>query len=258
MASIFGAVFVTACVSAVPTPEPVPANKPNVVPSPPISPPPIAPVPRTRTSRGGPWNFTYAPGAYAFTIVTSATVAPMADTNQKRQLPESHQKLTIALSNTGDLQVVDPAPSTTTLCDSSSALITRAQQILPKLPSQLTVGYRWRDSTTTTGCRGTIPAESTVISNYVVVGDTTVMNLPALEVHRVDSLSATGEGSDGQHRILVNATGTGVVDFFLDTIAGRFISSRGSQTSLVNVTTSGKLTQFIQDVTELVNVASSQ
>lgn len=84
------------------------------------------------------------------------------------------------------------------------------------------------------------------------------MNLPALEVHRVDSLSATGEGSDGQHRILVNATGTGVVDFFLDTIAGRFISSRGSQTSLVNVTTSGKLTQFIQDVTELVNVASSQ
>lgn len=252
MTSIFGAVILSACASVPPAPEPVPVNRPGAESPQPIS-PPKAPVPAARISHGGPWSFTYAPGTYAFTITTNATVAPLADTTQKRRFPESDQKVTVTLSGTGDLQVVDPAPSTTTLCDSSSALITRAQQLIPKLPAQLAVGDHWRDSTATTGCRGMIPAESSTISNYVVLGDTVLPNMTALKIHRTDSLSATGEGADGQHRIFVTAVGTGAMDFFLDTGAGRFIQSRGSQTSIVNVTTSGKLTQFVQSVTEMVN-----
>jgi len=45
------------------------------------------------------------------------------------------------------------------------------------------------------------------------------------------------------------------MDLFLDTAAGRLLGSRGLQTSLVNVTTSGKLTQFIQHVTETASIA---
>jgi hypothetical protein len=54
---------------------------------------------------------------------------------------------------------------------------------------------------------------------------------------------------------MVTATGTGVMDLFLDTAAGRLLSSRGLQTTLVSVTTSGKLTQFIQHVTDTATVA---
>jgi len=256
MASLMGAVFMAACVAAPPAIEPTPANKPEVNPTQPKSQPvPVAPAPPARMSRGGPWSFTYAPGTYAYTIVTDAVIAPALDTIQKRQIPELSQKTTISLSASGDLQVVDPAPGATASCDSSAALITRAQQLIPKLPNQLAVGDRWRDSTTTTGCRGTIPAESTVISNYVVVGDTAFTNAVALQIHRTDSLSATGEGTEGQHRIMVTATGTGVMDLFLDTAAGRLLSSRGLQTTLVSVTTSGKLTQFIQHVTDTATVA---
>jgi hypothetical protein len=256
MARILGAALIAACASVPPVAEPTPANKPQANPAqPPLPPAPTAPAPPTRVSRGGPWGFTYAPGTYAYTIITDATIAPMLDTVQKRQIPELSQKATLALSTTGDIQVVDPVPSATTLCDSSAALITRAQQLIPKLPNQLAVGDRWRDSTTTTGCRGTIPAESTVISNYVVVGDTAFANAVALQIHRTDSLSATGEGTEGQHRIMVAATGTGVVNLFLDTTAGRLLGSRGLQTSLVNITTSGKLTQFIQHVTETATIA---
>jgi hypothetical protein len=255
-ASILGVVFMAACVSASPATEPTPANEPAANPAQPASQPaPPAPTPPTRISRGGPWRFVYAPGTYAYTIVTDAVIAPVLDTTQKRQAPELNQKATISLSDSGDLQVVDPVPGTTALCDSSSALITRARQLISKLPEQLAVGDRWRDSTTTTGCRGTIPAESTVISNYVVVGDTAFANAVALQIHRTDSLSATGEGSEGQHRIMVAATGTGVMDLFLDTVAGRLLGSRGLQTSLVNITTSGKLTQFIQHVTETATIA---
>jgi hypothetical protein len=256
MASILGTACMAACASIPPVAEPTPANKPQANPAQPTLPPaPTAPAPPTRVARGGPWSFTYAPGTYTYTIITDAVIAPMLDTVQKRQIPESSQKTTITLSATGDLQVVDPVPGPTASCDSSATLITRAQELIPKLPNQLAVGDRWRDSTTTTGCRGTIPAESTVISNYVVVGDTALANAVALQIHRTDSLSATGEGTEGQHRILVSATGTGVTDLFLDTATGRLLSSRGLQTSLVNVTTSGKLTQFIQHVTETAAIA---
>jgi len=259
MASILGAALMAACVSAPPATEPTSASKPEVNPAQPASQPlPTAPTPPARVPRGGPWSFTYAPGTYTYTIVTDAVIAPALDTTQKRQIPELSQKATISLSASGDLQVVDPVPGTTALCDSSSALIARAQELISKLPNQLAVGDRWRDSTTTTGCRGTIPAESIVISNYVVVGDTAFANAVALQIHRTDSLSATGEGTEGQHRIIVTATGTGVMDLFLDTTAGRLLRSRGLQTSLVNVTTSGKLTQFIQHVTETATLAGVQ
>jgi hypothetical protein len=256
MASILGTALMAACVSAPPAPEPTPATSPDVVnPVQPTSlPAPTTPAPPARVSKGGPWTFTYAPGTYTYTIVTDAVIAPMLDTTQKRQIPELSQKATITLSAMGDVQVVDPVPGVATVCDSNSALITRAQQLIPKLPKQLAVGDRWRDSTTTTGCRGIIPTESTVISNYVVVGDTAFTNAVALEIHRTDSLSATGDGSEGQHRILVTAIGTGVIDLFLDPAAGRLLASRGLQTSLVNVTTSGKLTQFIQHVTDTATI----
>ncbi|MES2357702.1 MAG: hypothetical protein V4529_05105 [Gemmatimonadota bacterium] len=94
-----------------------------------------------------------------------------------------------------------------------------------------------------------------MISNYIVVGDTAFTNAVALQIHRTDSLSAAGEGTEGQHRIIVTATGTGVMDLFLDTAAGRLLSSRGLQTTLVSITTSGKLTQFIQHVTDTATIA---
>lgn len=258
-AGIWGAIFITACVSAPPAPEPVPASNPGANPvHPPLPPSPPAPVPAQHVPKGGPWSFTYAPGTYTYTFATEANITPILDSTQKRQTPTQTQTATVTLSAAGDLQVLDPVPSTTALCDSSSALLTRAQQLFPRLPSQLAVGDSWRDSTTTTGCRGIIPAESTVISNYMVVGDTAMANITALEIHRVDSLSANGEGTEGQHRILVAATGTGELNLFFDAAAGRLIGSRGSQTTLVNVTTSGKLTQFIQHVTEMTNIAGTQ
>jgi hypothetical protein len=103
-----------------------------------------------------------------------------------------------------------------------------------------------------------IPAESTLISNYSVAGETTFANMPAVQIQRLDSLSAIGEGSEGQHRISITANGTGNTDLFFDVATGRLIGSRGLQTTRVNVTTSGRLAQFIQHVTETVTLLATQ
>ncbi len=244
-----------ACATAPPvTTPPTPASVPHANPTQPESAPtPVAPPPPT-TRRVGAWTFAYAPGTYSYTIRTDATIAPVSDTALKQSIPELNQLATIVISGDGDIQVTDPVAATSGSCDANAALLTRAQQLIPRIPNQLTIGTRWRDSTTTSGCRSTIPAESTVISNYVVLGDTTTANIPVLQIQRMDSISASGEGTNGQHRILVTAVGTGTMHFLLDYTTGRLAGLNGTQSTVVNVTTSGRLMRFIQNVTESVSL----
>ena len=79
-------------------------------------------------------------------------------------------------------------------------------------------------------------------------------NTHAVQIHRADSVSANGEGADGQHRIIIAAKGTGDTDLYFDVTSGRLIESRGVQNSVVSVTTSGTTTQFTQRVTENVGL----
>ncbi len=253
-ASIVAAITL-ACAAAPVTPAPAPGNAPPG--SPPPQPTPVSSVPVTMAPRTGSWSFSYAPGTHAYSIQIDASVAPLSDTTQKRQLPRVARKTTITIAANGDEQVLDPTVVLGTSCDSSSALLARAQQIIRKLPGHFSAGDSWRDSTMTTGCRGSIPAESTVISNYLVLGDTILANATAVVIHRIDSLSARGEGADGQHRIGVSATGTGNVNLYFDITSGRLVESRGSQNSLVTITTSGRAAQFIQHVTELITLAGA-
>jgi hypothetical protein len=249
--------LVMACSATPPVTTPAPATPPDASTARTVSATtaPVAPTRSTSRERSGAWTFAYAPGSYTYILTTNATVAPVSDTMQKRPVPQLSQSATIAIAGTGDVQVLSPVAATSTACDASTALATRAQRLLPKIPAQLAAGNHWRDSTVTAGCSGTIPATSTVISNYTVIGDTALATGNALQIHRIDSISASGEGSEGQHRLLISATGTGTTDLFLDTGAGRFIGSRGVQNTLISVTTSGRLTRFLQHVAESVTAA---
>ncbi len=97
-----------ACAPAPVTPAPEPANAPRPAPPQPTPVSPVAGVQIVPSSRTGSWNFGYAPGTYTYDVTTDAVVAPLADTTQKRQFPETHRKATITLSANGDVQVVDP------------------------------------------------------------------------------------------------------------------------------------------------------
>lgn len=245
-------VFLAACATTppmtAPTPSVQPAVKPNV-PAQPTQPPTPASAP---ASRAGTWTFAYAPGTYVYTLTTNATVAPIIDTTQKRPIPEMNQQVSLTINGAQDVQVINPVAGSSSACDQNTAIRTLAQQVIPKLPAHLATGDRWRDSTSTNGCRGMIPATTQMISNYVVGSDTTFANTNAVRIGRTDSLSANGEGSEGQHRIIVTATGTGISDFYVNPATGQFLGSNGLQTALISVTTSGRLTRFLQHVRESV------
>lgn len=248
-----------ACAATSPVVAPTPKGNPNTIPAqsspatPPIRPTPPVAKPAVATA----WSFTYMPGTYTYDIATSATIAPVSDSMNTREIPTLSQTATVMILPTGDVQIVNPAPPASPGCaDPAAALITQVQGLIPKIPQQLTLGSAWRDSTVTSGCRGMIPATSTMISNYVVAGDTTTIDgSDVLQIQRVDSFSATGEGVDGQHRIQMIATGTGKTTLFFDVTAGRLTDAKTTQRTLVDVTTSGKLAQFIQHVTQSVSTA---
>jgi hypothetical protein len=64
-------------------------------------------------------------------------------------------------------------------------------------------------------------------------------------------------GAEGQHRVIVTASGTGDADIFIDVATGKLLGSHGLQTSIIDVTTSGGLTKFIQHVIETVTLAGT-
>lgn len=244
--------FLVACAATPPVAAPTPTANPGIKPSTPAQPaqpsvPVSAPVPRPGTR-----TFAYAPGTFAYTLTTDATVAPIVDTTQKRPIPELNQQVSLTITEAGDVQVISPVAGSSSACDQNAAFITLAHEVIPKLPDHLATGDHWRDSTLTSGCRGMIPATTQTISNYVVGSDTTFANTNAVRIGRTDSLSANGEGAEGQHRIIIAATGTSTTDFYVNPVTGQLLGSNGLQTALISVTTSGKLTQFLQHVRESV------
>ncbi len=247
--------FVAAACASTPPPAPSPSPEqrpPSVSPvAPPVTRPPVGAI------RGGSWSFSYAPGTYTYTTATEAVVAPLSDTTQKRATPTSPESATITVSADGTVQVISPQPGATGACDAPAAELMRAQQLIPGIPAHLTGGESWSDSTTTEGCRGSVPATSHVVHTYTVLGDTVLPTGNALHVHRDDVISATGEGAEGQHRVLISATGTGSAELFFDTATGRFLGSDGVQNSTVDVNTSGRITRFAQHVNQRVALTSS-
>lgn len=215
------------------------------------------PTPQAQPARGGgPWQYTPAGGTYSYVITTDATIARVDSAAPLRTLPTTTQRVTLAIFSTGDVQLVDPStPTSDAPCDAAAALAARALELVPHVPTTLSAGATWSDSTTTRGCRGTIPTATHTQSRYTVIGDTVIGSTTALQVHRADSISAHGEGTQGQHRITLDATGTASTELFLDPASGRFLGADETQQTSVDVTTSGRTERFLQHVHERATLA---
>lgn len=228
------------------TPSPQPSEP---APTHPVTPQPTVSAQPTRG--GGPWAYAPASGTYSYVITTDATIERVDSAAPSRTLPTTTQRVTLAIFSTGDVQLVDPpAPVSGVPCDAAAALATRALELVPRFPATLTAGATWSDSTTSQGCRGTIPTTTHTQSRYTVVGDTSIAGVVALQIHRADSITANGEGIQGQHHVTLAATGSAATNLFLDPATGRFLGADETQETNVDVTASGRTERFLQHVRE--------
>lgn len=207
----------------------------------------MAPV---RVPHGGPWVFALAPGSYTYDVDETGEAMLVPDTSAWRPLAPVAGRVTVQVSGGDSVTVTEPRiPPIGTPCDSTPRLAVQAVGIIPHVPASLTAGGSWRDSTTVTACRGPVLATVVTRSVYTVIGDT-IAGGPGSPVllQRVDSISARGEGAEGQHRILLTASGTGTSDIVLDPAMGVVSSVSGTQVMRVEVTTSGRTSTLVQRV----------
>jgi len=256
----------TASSARAPRPTPLP-SLPSPVPLPPGS---------------GPWTFNYAPGAISYQVSRSATIESRSDSGSHRETSTNltHELLTLeqvgdtihftAVVDTfwtttqGTIGPVQPvqlpvqllgslvgdslivsADSVTDKCSPvSSALSTDLHNLLVRFPVQLSQGTRWRDSVDLQTCQGMIPTMAHITRSYVVSGETEYQGSPVLVVQRTDMIRAHGEGAQQQHRVTLDATGTGNAVYYLSPKDGRIVRLNAGQDLDLAITASGRVHRF--------------
>ena len=253
---------------------------PSPMPTSPVSPPavPVAPT-------AGSLSFKYAPGTVTYRISRSAAIESSSpDSVGHREISTNitHELLTLEPGDqaTNFTVVVDTFATTTqgligsvqsvqlpvqisgSLTDStltinaettgekcnaiSSMLVTDLHNLLIAFPGQLSSGVSWKDSADVKGCQAGVPTSAHTTRSYVVSGEASYEGHPVLVILRADTTRARGEGGLQQHRVSIDATGTGTALYYLDMTAGRIVHLAVDQLLSLGVATSAGQFQFKQ------------
>lgn len=254
-------------------------TSPPVAPTPTLPPPPVVITPSASS-----WTFDYAPGTLRYQISRSAEIESRSDSANNREVSTNttHELVTLAPADSGisftavvdtfstttqgligpvqpvqlpvrveglfaDGKLVIRTDTSTGKCNTvSSALVSDLHNLLAGFPAQLSQGQVWQDSVSASGCQAAIPTTSRTIRSYTVSGEAIYEGRPILLVQRSDSIRGHGEGAQQQHRLTLDASGTGNAIYYLDTKEGRIVRLTAEQELNLTITTSVGARQFRQ------------
>lgn len=128
----------------------------------------------------------------------------------------------------------------------ASSIITSIRNLVFLAPSELSKDKTWSDSVSAFGCRGSLPIQGTTVHTYRVVGEVGSLQKREVLIERTDRVSLTGEGAQGQHRILIKGLGSGSGKLHLDPLTGSLVTAENESRTVITVTSSGRSQQFIQ------------
>ena len=272
---LFG--FAVACIGNRSSPPSVPSPLPTS----PVSQPPVSVAPTVQAS-----SFRYAPGAVRYRISRSAAIestGPNLQTHREISTNITNELLTLehgdrainftALIDTsatttqgsiGSVQsiqlpiqisgsltngalTISPEPARGKCSAVSSMLMTDLHNLLIAFPEQLSTGVSWKDSADVQGCQAGIPTTAHTTRSYVVSGSASYEGRPVLVILRTDTTRAKGEGGLQQHRVSIDAAGTGTALYYLDAATGRVVRLTVDQILALGVTASATRSQFRQN-----------
>lgn len=252
---------------------------------------PSLPNPAPVPSAVSAWTFSYAPGTITYRISRSAGIESQSDSGSHREISTNatHESLTLvpagdtihftALVDTfstttqgtigpvqsvalpvqlsgsfvGDSLIIS-VDSVAEKCNPvSSALSADLHNLLVRFPVQLSQGSSWRDSVELTACQGMIPTTAHIARSYIVSGQTEYQGELLLLIQRKDSIHAHGEGAQQQHRVILDASGTGNAIYYASPKDGRVVRVNTEQDLDLAITTSAKINRFKQSLKQEFN-----
>jgi hypothetical protein len=254
-----------------------PVPIPTPVPTSPLPEPATPTVPNTKS-----WSFKYSPGSVSYQITRSAVIERADSINLRETTTNSaHESLTLEATEQGVVftAVVDTFTTTTqsligpvrpvqlpiqisgllsvdSLTINSQAtdscspvntvLLTDLHNLLVKFPAVLSPGVVWTDSISLRGCQSGVPTLSHILRSYIVSGEVAFEGQPVVLVLRTDTTQAQGEGGLQQHRVSINAIGTGTAAYYLNPETGQVTHLTLNQALDLGVTTTARAYQFKQ------------
>jgi hypothetical protein len=248
----------------------------------PVQPTPLPPLPSPVPSAASGWTINHPSGAISYQISRSAAIESQSDSISHREISTNTAREHVTLSLAGDTvrftAIIDTSSTTTQgiigpvqpvrlpvqlsglrIGDSltistdsttegcnpvSSALSADLHNLLVAFPIQLSQGSRWRDSLELRTCQGMIPTTARIARSYVVSGEAAYQGLPVVVVQRRDSIRAHGEGAQQQHRVILDASGTGSATYYLNPQNGFILRLNTEQNLDLTITASGKINHF--------------
>ncbi len=139
--------------------------------------------------------------------------------------------------------------------DLSLTIISGIRRSILVLPSRISPGMTWQDSTTSTICHGSTPVSLTLTHTYRIIDEVTWRGQPAILIERQGKSLSTGDGSDGQHRVAVAGEGVIRGKLYVDTSSGLVIEAEQDQEMRLTITSSGRSQKFIQTIHEVITLA---
>jgi hypothetical protein len=239
-------------------------------------------------SAAGGWTINHSSGTISYQISRSAAIESQSDSNPHREISTNTAREHLTLDLAGDtirftaimdtsstttqgiigpvqpvrlpvqlsgLQIGDSltisTDSTTERCNPvSSSLSADLHNLLVGFPIQLSQGSSWRDSLELSTCQGMIPTTVHIARSYVVSGEASYQGLPVVVVQRRDSIHAHGEGAQQQHRVILDASGTGSATYYLNPQNGFILRLNTEQNLDLAIATSGKINRFKESSTQ--------
>lgn len=119
-------------------------------------------------------------------------------------------------------------------------------------PLELHTGMVWTDTTSVELCNGSIPVITTSIRSFRVLGESLSGMTPVILLEKHEKLRSTGEGSSGQHRVLLSSGGSGTGQVAIDRATGLLVDDTSIYTTTVSIRSSGRDQRFTQVVKERV------
>jgi hypothetical protein len=119
------------------------------------------------------------------------------------------------------------------------------------LPLEITAGQAWTDSTSSTLCSGALRITSTVVRTLTVIEESELEGIPVLVLDDSERTFSKGEGSQEQHRIVVESRGLTNGHLYVNLSSGQLLTANTTNKTSVSIESSGRVQHFMQNSTEV-------
>jgi hypothetical protein len=147
--------------------------------------------------------------------------------------------------------------------DAVDPLSAAATSLFIALPDGISPNERWRDTVSTTTCRGRMPLVTTAMRQYEAIGDTVWQGREALLVTRRDSLvirsradtaANTTIASDTTEKMDASGSGRGDFILYVDPRSGVLLEARGTTHTEILVTKSNSRFPFREEARQTITL----